>query len=443
MTTYVTLFRDENNFISIYDEEEKVIADEREADSSSNEASGARSVKNFSATDREEKPAGEVLLLKESTTSTAVAEKTDAAWKPMCDLSYRTDVCDIKGDTRILGKDSSTVTLVSPSGSSTETNESWQVKPYARKWDATAMYNVREVHVKRGHHREAPRCAVTHDVPGIAFASSGYCGNIFYDFADVLLPLFETTRCFNGQVKFLLANNQTWWLYKYRHIFHRLSSYAFVNYDHDDRVHCFKHEAYSLPRNRRGRPASGRGRSHNFSSYLGEDEKVHESERGCARGGGGGIRSGDSGAQIHGGFRVCEDHQLVRRDGGRTRARADQLHIPPHRRHCHPGGAAGEAELIATNYYAEPAKRMKLRYLQYDISEKESTLIDLYPRDHKVFKDPDSLHKEGWRKMGAVYLEKQNVRLDVKRFRPALEKALELLKEKITEHATEYGGDWG
>lgn len=72
---------------------------------------------------------------------------------------------------------------------------------------------------------------------------------------------------------------------------------------------------------------------------------------------------------------------------------------------------------------------MKLNYLQYEIVEDESTLIDLYPRDDPIFTDPMSIHKRGWHELDKIYLGQQNVKLDVVRFRPFLEKAMNFLRQ--------------
>ncbi|KAK9166982.1 hypothetical protein Scep_002173 [Stephania cephalantha] len=80
------------------------------------------------------------------------------------------------------------------------------------------------------------------------------------------------------------------------------------------------------------------------------------------------------------------------------------------------------------HYFGEPVADMDIRYFAYMIREEESTLIQQYPLDHVAFKDPSSFYKQGWMALKAVYLGKQNVKLDVRRFRATLLKALELLR---------------
>lgn len=84
----------------------------------------------------------------------------------------------------------------------------------------------------------------------------------------------------------------------------------------------------------------------------------------------------------------------------------------------------------AGNYIKRPVEKMKLKYLQYDITPEESTLSAQYPRNHTVFTDPMSIQRKGWGSLKEVFLVKQNVRLNIERFRPTLKKALEFLNSE-------------
>jgi hypothetical protein len=46
-----------------------------------------------------------------------------------------------------------------------------------------------------------------------------------------------------------------------------------------------------------------------------------------------------------------------------------------------------------------------------------------------IIKDPSSIVKQGWEAFRSVYFDKQNIKLDVNRFRPILKKAHELLHQ--------------
>jgi hypothetical protein len=88
-----------------------------------------------------------------------------------------------------------------------------------------------------------------------------------------------------------------------------------------------------------------------------------------------------------------------------------------------------QVEWLATNDFAKPSEDMKIKYLEYKITLEESTLKQQYPLDHMIIKDPSSIVKQGWETFRSVYFDKQNVKLDVNRFRPTLQKAFELLHQ--------------
>jgi len=87
----------------------------------------------------------------------------------------------------------------------------------------------------------------------------------------------------------------------------------------------------------------------------------------------------------------------------------------------------GGLEWLARRNFKEPCEDMKLHYLEFMIQEDESTLIEQYPRDHPVFKDPSSVHRQGWNALKTVYLDKQNVRPHLGRLRDTLMEALKVL----------------
>ncbi|EEE53774.1 hypothetical protein OsJ_00166 [Oryza sativa Japonica Group] len=95
----------------------------------------------------------------------------------------------------------------------------------------------------------------------------------------------------------------------------------------------------------------------------------------------------------------------------------------------------GGLEFVA-GYFRGPSRDMGLRYLEYRITPEESTLIDQYPRDHPIFTDPDGVKSKGWNSLKEAYLDKQDVRLDMKRFRPILKKAIAHLRKNSGNNNT-------
>jgi hypothetical protein len=162
-----------------------------------------------------------------------VTEKTEPVVKkmePLCNvMEPGGDICEINGDVRIQGN-SSSISLVSSQMSilGAGKNNSWSIRPYARKSDRTAMSQVREWSVKlsSGQEEMIPQCNKNHSVPAILFSQGGYAGNHFHDFTDILIPLYLTSRQYNGEVQFLTTDRRPWWIAKFQAILKKLSRYC-------------------------------------------------------------------------------------------------------------------------------------------------------------------------------------------------------------------------
>ncbi|GJN05995.1 hypothetical protein PR202_ga23678 [Eleusine coracana subsp. coracana] len=77
----------------------------------------------------------------------------------------------------------------------------------------------------------------------VLFALGGLMGNIFHDYADVLVPLFVASRRYAGEVQFLVANlgERPAWPGKYGTLLRGLSKYDVVDLDAADaHVRCFR-----------------------------------------------------------------------------------------------------------------------------------------------------------------------------------------------------------
>jgi hypothetical protein len=83
----------------------------------------------------------------------------------------------------------------------------------------------------------------------------------------------------------------------------------------------------------------------------------------------------------------------------------------------------GGLEFVA-GYFRSPSRDMGLEYFESRIARNESTLTDKYPPDHPIFTDPDGVKSKGWDSLKEAYLDKQDVRLDMRRFRPVLKKTI-------------------
>ncbi|WOL01190.1 hypothetical protein Cni_G09904 [Canna indica] len=390
--------------------------------------------------------------------------------KPVCDLSNpRTDVCDVEGDVRVHAK-SSSVILVTNHQFSREKN-SWRIKPYARKFDGGAMKNIREVSVRLMSNGSSsiPSCAVKHGVLAIIFTLGGYTGNYYHTFTDVLVPLFITAHQFAGEVQFLMETKNLLWISKYEPILKKLSSreIIFFNDDGDDEVHCFPRVIVGLHSHK---PMSiDPVRAPNGYSMV-DFTRLMRAAYGLER---------NAPVRLGGGGEVEEKKKprllLISRQGTRRFTNTEEImrtaeeaefevvvaepkkgsevaNVARVVNSCDvmvgvhgagltnlvflPTGAViiqivpwGKLENISRSCFGYSSEDAGLRYLEYSICEEESTLIEMYPREDAVFRDPKSIHRMGWMKMGEVYMNKQNVKLDVKRFKPLLLKARQLLHQ--------------
>ncbi|CAL4977477.1 unnamed protein product [Urochloa decumbens] len=386
-------------------------------------------------------------------------------WKPLCDLTSnrRIDWCELDGDVRVLGANGS-VTLVAPPGADERTfrEESWRIKPYPRKADPNAMHKIRVLTVQSVSSGEPPACTERHDVPALVFSDRGYSGNYFHAYTDVILPLFLTARQYAGEVMLLVTDFQMWWIGKYLPVFKSISNYEPVDLDNDPRVRCFRHvqvgltnhddfsidprrapngysmldftkfmrATYGLPRDvawpagNATAPSSkprllliARARTRRF---VNTEEIVRGAEK-----------VGFEVVVSEGEHEVAPFAELANTCdaimGVHGAGLTNMVFLPT-------GGVViqvvplGGLEFVAS-YFRGPSRDMGHRYLEYRITPEESTLIDQFPRDHVIFTDPEGVKSKGWESLKGAYLDKQDVRLDMKRFRPTLKKAISHLRK--------------
>ncbi|KAI3708590.1 hypothetical protein L2E82_37866 [Cichorium intybus] len=80
------------------------------------------------------------------------------------------------------------------------------------------------------------------------------------------------------------------------------------------------------------------------------------------------------------------------------------------------------------SFYSEPGPNMGLKFLEYRIEPEESSLADVYGLDHPVLRDTASVAaKGGYEAAREMYLDKQDLRIDLNRFRETLIEALRIV----------------
>ncbi|KAK8657109.1 hypothetical protein V6N13_035366 [Hibiscus sabdariffa] len=346
--------------------------------------------------------------------------------KPICNVEGRTEFCEMKGDIRIHGK-SSTVFM---SASSME-NSSWIIRPYARKGDEEALNHVTKWSIKSG-------------------------GTISM---TTIIPLYQTSRQFDGEVKFLFTDKNPWWINKFKTILGNLSRYEPIDIDKEEQVHCFGSVIVGLkrdPKELRIDPSKSHYSMKDFRQFL---RSAYSLKKVTA------IKMTDkvrkrkprllilSRRRTRAFTNTNDIARLARSLGYKvvvTEADTNVARVAETVNACdvmvgvHGAGLTnmvflpdkailiqivpiGGFEWIARTDFEEPSKDMNIRYLEYKIKTEESSLIQQYPAHHEVISNPSAIQKQGWEAFKSVYLQQQNVNLDIHRFRDTLLRAFELL----------------
>ncbi|PKU82668.1 hypothetical protein MA16_Dca018826 [Dendrobium catenatum] len=403
----------------------------------------------------------EEVQIEEYLTNSTESGKASSNTTLFCDTTHdRYNACLLTGDIRILSN-SSKILFFSSSSSST-TNTTWKIKPYPRKWEAPLMERIKELSISSYiSHPETstPLCTINHSTPGVIFSSGGFSGNFFHDLSDILIPLYVTSHHFHGEVKFLVSDFNSKFISKYQSMLTRLSRYELINLDNDSNVHCFNEVQVGTVNNKElgidtTKPPFGSSME-SFRDLLrssfslkkksitknsnkkpklliqlrkGSRELVNSKEviSMARRLGFKVIVSGPEETKNITSYSATVnsvDALLGVHGAGLTNMvflpeRAAMIQIIPW----------GDLTWACRFSYGQPAIDMGLKYFEYEIKKEESTLIEQYPSDHLVFTNPGEIHKQGWNMLWYYFLEKQKVKVDVKRLRSVLAEVLMYLK---------------
>ncbi|XP_044948874.1 beta-1,2-xylosyltransferase XYXT1-like [Hordeum vulgare subsp. vulgare] len=397
--------------------------------------------------------------------------KHGAPRKPICDLSdLRYDICDISGDARAIGLNR-TILYVPPADERDTGGSEWAIKDQSRK----LLVDIIEVKVKTlstAQSLVAPECTSRHAVPAVVFAMNGLTGNPWHGFGDVLIPLFITTRAYDGEVQFLVTELQPWFVDKYRLILANLSRYDIVDFNKDDGVRCYPHIIVGLHSHRDlGIDPARTPRNYSmldFRMYIrdifllpqdGQGIPYKEANRKNATTGTGTEkqkprlmlinRGGNrkfvnipeiSAAVQAAGFEVLVEEpsfEVRLEEFSRVVDSCDVL-MGAH------GAALTSFFFLRTNaamlqvvpwgvdtamaYFGVQAKEMMLQDVEYNIAAEESTLYEKYGKDHPMISDPESIHRQGWELTRQYFWLEQDIRINVTRFAPVLHHLLQTLR---------------
>uniref|UniRef100_A0ACD5UNH4 Uncharacterized protein n=1 Tax=Avena sativa TaxID=4498 RepID=A0ACD5UNH4_AVESA len=402
-----------------------------------------------------------------------------------CDRTApRTDVCVMRGDIHTHAASNSLFLLLPANSSSAARARAadQRIRPYTRKWESSVMSTIDELRLRAVPVPEAEpeRCDVRHNVTAVVFSTGGYTGNVYHEFNDGIIPLYITARRYNKKVVFVMLEYHDWWITKYGHIVEQLSDYEPIDFANDTRTHCFREavvglrihdelaiDASTMP----GNQGIQDFRHMLDDAYRARIKAIVEEEE--AEAGLPPPRSSVGGdTKVRRATEPLEDDKprlvIVSRNGSRaieneadlvraaTRAgfRVDLLQPRPdtelaemyrvlngsdvmvgvhgaamtHFLFMRPGSVFIQVVPLGTdwaaeNYYGQPARRLGLRYIPYKILPSESSLYWRYSSDDPVLTDPVTVNAKGWQVTKKVYLDGQNVRLDMARFRRRLREA--------------------
>lgn len=374
-----------------------------------------------------------------------------------------------------------------------------KIKPYTRKWETSVMDTIDELDLisKRESAAINHHCDVQHDVPAVFFSTGGYTGNVYHEFNDGILPLYITSQHLKKKVVFVILEYHNWWIMKYGGILSHLSDYPAIDFTGDKRTHCFPEAIVGLrihdeltvdPSLMQGNKTIVDFRNILDRAYwprihgLIQDEEREAQEK---------LReklslspSSKSSSEIirNVGENLLKKPKLVvlSRNGSRAItnenllvkmaeeigfqvevARPDRttelakiyrvlnssdvmvgVHgaAMTHFLFMKPGSVFIQVIPLGTDwaaetYYGEPARKLGLKYINYPVHPIESSLYDKYDKDDPVLRDPTSVNNKGWQYTKAIYLDGQNVRLNLRRFRKRLVRAYGYSIKRINQSA--------
>ncbi|XP_078177247.1 beta-1,2-xylosyltransferase XYXT1-like [Carex rostrata] len=365
----------------------------------------------------------------------------------------RYNICSIEGDIRIVSN-ASTIIIVSPTPLDPNTT-TWKIKPYPRKWESYCMSSITEMTIQQLTDANQTRsCDVTYELPAVVFSTARFTGNLFHDYTDMIYPLFLATYRYNGEVKLVVEDYVPTCLEKYRPYLTRLSHYPIINIDAGPLVHCFSSAQVGLenpgPLGYQFQNPQNDQSMQQFRHFIRESLYLERSE--AVKG-----KKPRLLLLIRKNTRLIineDDVMNLAKDVGFEVVTADEETTKdfPRIAHIvnscdvlmgiHGAGLAnmlylpangtvlqitpfGNLKWVGRFDYGDPPRGFGFRYVEYEITLDESTLIDKYPRDHPVLTDPESIHKKGWQEIYNTYLWDQSVKLNVHRFRTTLEETFQ------------------
>ncbi|KAH6822669.1 hypothetical protein C2S53_003496 [Perilla frutescens var. hirtella] len=375
-----------------------------------------------------------------------------------CDTQVYSKHCVTDRATQI---DTGAMTVTIPT--SQPRREAW-LRPYARQEDEILLKKVTPVKIVLGGNATAPPvCDHSHGVPAVVFSTSGFIGNVFHEINEIIIPLYITTAIFKKNVVLVVEDYRPSFMAKYSNVLAQLTSYEILNAaaaaaGNRSSVHCFSgaivglkfhgHLSLNASDIPRGLSTLGfkqflRDSLHLKFSHVSQIKKptvMLLSRRTTRR-----IINEEEvvGMMEDLGFRVV----VVARAkvisnlelfssminscsvfvGAHGAGLTNELFLPD-------GAVMVQVDLVglewaAATYYGNPARGMGVHYLRYKVEPEESSLLKIFgSRTHQAFVDPKGAFPVHVGR--EVYLNGQNVRINVERFRETMVEAMSLVRDE-------------
>ncbi|XP_074356450.1 xylan glycosyltransferase MUCI21-like [Apium graveolens] len=332
------------------------------------------------------------------------------------------------------------------------------IRPYAWQRSKKVLKNTTPVQIIHRNITGLPDCQYIHTIPAVIFSSSGFIGNLFHEFNEVIIPLFITSRHFQSNVQFILSDYRPSFMRRYAQILSHLSSYQVMNPGANESIHCFpagvvvglKFHTY-LSINTSSNINPGGYSMLNFKQFLRESYNIKEIHMDTKRPKLFLISRVNSRKFLNEeemvntmedlGFDVfigrpnqmsnlTKISKLVSSSsvmvGAHGAGLTNELFLPV-------GAVMIQVvplglEWASTAYFGKPARVMGLHYLEYKIQPEESSLINMYRRDDPVIVNPQSIFAKSFRAGRDLYISGQNLKIDIRRFRKTLVEARQLIE---------------
>lgn len=329
------------------------------------------------------------------------------------------------------------------------------IRPYARQEDEVLLQSVTPVRILQGN-ITPPICQYQHQVPAVVFSSSGFVGNIFHEINEILIPLFITTKQLKSRAIFVMEDYNPKFLRKYGDALSKLTDYEIVNPSSNQSVHCFPGAIIGLKfhghlavnsseipiglsmRDFRRFLRESLHLKYSHVSQIRKPTVMFLSRRTTRRI----LNEEEVVAMMEDlGFRVivAARAKLISNlklfasminscsvfVGAHGAGLTNELFLPD-------GAVMVQVDLIglewaAATYYGDTARAMGVRYLRYKIEPEESSLMKIFgSRNHTYITNPRALPVQAGKE---VYLNSQNVRIDVARFRETMVEAMSLVRD--------------